>query len=612
MFDAFLWLLFDKDSQNQKDFAIKTLDENGQVISGLDHEVAGEFELNGNKFTLRKVYSEKWTRKRGGAKAEFTGHTTDYFLNGVPVKKNEYVDFISGIVDEDVFKLITSPTYFNEQLHWQKRRQVLLQVCGDISDSDVIASDKALAKLPVILGDRSIEEHRKVIAARRSEINKELEKIPVRIDEALRSLPDIEGLNEKEIEGQLDTLEIKRIERQGELTRVLSGGQIAEKKRQLAEAESELLKIETAFYAKRNTEAQAKIKLLNGVNQKINNIENTIKQHENTIKHNKNAIEKAEKQISELRAKWHEINSKEFTFEQSDTCPTCGQTLPEEQLQEAREKALEQFNLEKSQKLQEINDTGKEMKANIEDIQKQTAELEAEINRLNSHLAQEQQAAALLQKQVDDLQGAIQQALDSEDHREINLKIYKLKDEIEKLQAGNQEETEQIRTEIAALSSKIINLEQLKAKMELHKITNKRIEDLKALEKQLATEYEKLEEELYLTEQFIRAKVQLLEEKINSRFKMARFKLFDVQVNGGVVECCETLYNGVPYSSGLNNAARINVGLDIINTLSEYYGFNAPIFVDNAEAVTELIQTKGQVIRMVVFEGDKKLRVEVQ
>ena len=75
---------------------------------------------------------------------------------------------------------------------------------------------------------------------------------------------------------------------------------------------------------------------------------------------------------------------------------------------------------------------------------------------------------------------------------------------------------------------------------------------------------------------------------------------------------CETTYNGVPYSGGLNNAARINTGLDIINTLSEHYGFVAPIFVDNREAVTQLIETKAQVISLVVSKPDKVLRVEYE
>ena len=119
-----------------------------------------------------------------------------------------------------------------------------------------------------------------------------------------------------------------------------------------------------------------------------------------------------------------------------------------------------------------------------------------------------------------------------------------------------------------------------------------------------------MEQELYLTEEFIRTKVNLLEEKINGMFQYARFNLFKTNINGGLEEICETTYKGVGYSAGLNNAARINVGLDIINTLSKHYGILAPIFIDNAEAVTKLIPTDSQTISLIVSEPDKELRVE--
>jgi len=103
LFDSFVYLLFDKDSNNKSDFAIKTLDENNNELHGLDHEVEGIFDLDDQELTLRKVYSEKWAKKRGSATKDFTGHTTDYFINGVPSKLKEYKDKVSSIVDEDVF-----------------------------------------------------------------------------------------------------------------------------------------------------------------------------------------------------------------------------------------------------------------------------------------------------------------------------------------------------------------------------------------------------------------------------------------------------------------------------------------------------------------------------
>ncbi|MGG4032987.1 ATP-binding protein, partial [Paenibacillus cisolokensis] len=166
LFDAFTWALFDKDSQNKKDFEIKTLGPDGKVLEhGTNHEVEVVLLVNGKHRTLRKVFSEKWTKKRGAVTAEFTGHTTDYYVDGVPVKKSEYADVVSSIVDEDLFKLLTNPSYFNEVLKWQERRKILIEVCGDVSDAEVITSNPELSELTGLLGERTLEGHRKMLAA---------------------------------------------------------------------------------------------------------------------------------------------------------------------------------------------------------------------------------------------------------------------------------------------------------------------------------------------------------------------------------------------------------------------------------------------------------------
>jgi hypothetical protein len=161
-----------------------------------------------------------------------------------------------------------------------------------------------------------------------------------------------------------------------------------------------------------------------------------------------------------------------------------------------------------------------------------------------------------------------------------------------------------------ALQRKIDELARIDAAAGQRQAGEARIAELQAQEKHLTAEYAELEQQTYLTEEFMRTKVACMEEKINSRFKLARFRLFEQQVNGALNEVCEVLGPDlVPYNSGLNNAARINTGIDIINTLSEHYGFSAPIFVDNAEAVTKLIDTPSQLIRLVVAAGEKQLRV---
>lgn len=613
LYDSFLWLLFDKDSQNKKDFAIKTLDSSGQELHGLEHSVEAVLELdNGQRLTLRKVFTEKWTKKRGSAKAVFTGHTTDYYVDGVPVKKGEYEDRIAAIADESIFKLLTNPTYFNEQLHWQKRRELLLQVCGDITDDEVIASDKALSELPAILGGRKLDEHKKIILGRRAEINKELEKIPVRIDEITRSLPDISDIDADAIPGKITDLKARVREKNEEIARIEGGGQVAEKVKALREVEARLLDIRNRHRSQVDDRAEARRRDLRKVKDNIFNLQRAIHDKERTLEGNNRLIAEKEAEAAKLRDDWYAVNDRQFEYSQESTCPTCGQPLPEEKLAAAREKALADFNRTKAEELEKISRQGKALKADIERLWAKNTGIENEITGLNEQLAGAEQDAANIQQAIDDITKAVGDVTQNPEYAKAMEEKESIEAEIAQLKSGNDAQVSVVKAQISALENEIGKMERVLAQVDQHRRGQERIAQLQAQEKELATEFEKLEGELYLTEQFIRAKVSLLEEKINSRFKMARFKLFDVQVNGGIQEVCETTYQGVPYTSGLNNAARINVGLDIINTLAEHYGFAPPVFIDNREAVVNLIETRGQLISLIVSGQDKKLRVELE
>jgi len=608
LFDAFSWLLFDKDSANRKDFEIKTLGVDGEPVHGLEHEVEGVLEIGGRQLGLKKVYSENWTKKRGSLEREFTGHTTNYFIDGVPVKKNEYEARIASIVDEDAFKLLTNPRHFNEVLHWQDRRKLLLEVCGDLSDAEVIASDSKLAKLPEILNGHKLEDHRKVIAARRSEINKDIEKIPVRISEVQRGLPD--AINAPSLKTELEDLKEKRNAKAQELANLEAGGGVAEKTKGLRVIEAEILKVEREQWTVAADETQvAKVELrkledeADGLGRAIQNIQAEVVEKQNTVK-------RLEELLDTLRQDWSVTNSENFTFEQSDTCPACGQSLPPEQLEAAREGAINNFNLKKASKLASITTEGTSAKARIEALNKEVGVLELENTNNEARLTE-------LNKEIDGARADLA-ALENKEtvtpaslvYVELTQKKSAIETDIEKLKATNSGAVEAVRLILSAIDAKIADCESAIAQIKQREAGLQRIEELKSAERTLAKEYERLEGELYLTEQFVRAKVSLLEDRINSRFELARFKLFNQLVNGGVEEVCETMFLGVPYSSALNNSARINIGLDIINTLSKHFQFDAPIWIDNAEAVTQLLQTEGQQIRLYVSESDRVLRIE--
>lgn len=610
LFDGFTWLLFDKDSQNKKDFQIKTLDSRGNALHGLEHEVEATLVVDGKRITLRKVFSEKWTKKRGSATAEFTGHTTDYFIDGVPVKMNEYKDRVDQIVSEDIFKLLTSPTFFNEQLKWQERRKILLKVCGDVSDDEVIASNRELAKLPAILNGRSIEDHRKVIAARRAEINKELDKIPVRIDEVQRSAPDTNGLDEQVLQREISALKEQIDSKEAELFRVRSGGEIVVKEKRLREIEGELLEIKNRLQAGTLEKVAAKRQDVSTLKGQFSDLKLQISEKRWTIDRNIQRIVDHQAEANRLRQQWHEVNSETFEHHHDTNCPTCGQALPEEQIQAAHQKAQADFNRRKAEHLEQITAKGKTAAAEAKRLEQENAALARDIEAVEQQLAAKENEIRAAEAELNDLQAGIKDADSDPQYSAKKQEAAVVQQEIDQLCASVQEAAAKVREEIARLKVQVEILEQEKAKFSQVRSAELRIAELSAREKELAAEFERLEQELFLTEEFIRTKVNLLEEKINSKFRFARFKLFEQQINGGLAEVCETTFNGVPYSGGLNNAARINVGLDIINTLAEHHNITAPIFIDNAEAVTQLIETHGQQIRLIVSEKDKQLRVE--
>lgn len=612
IFDGELWLLFDKDSQNKKDFAIKTLDKDGKVLHNLDHEVEGVFLVDGKTLTLKKVYSEKWTQKRGAVTKEFSGHTTDYYIDGVPVKKKEYDELISSLISEDVFKLLTSPSYFNEQLKWQDRRKVLLEVAGDVTDAEVIASNKDLEMLLDVLNGRSIEDHRKVIAARRKEINEQLEKIPVRIDEIHRNLPDLSAVNKSSLESQIDQINTEIDGKQDLISNIRNGAAITQKQKDIQEIEIELLKIKQQHESGSNDQLYKLKARIQEEESNVSLIHSKAKHIQSQIKFNDDKLKQTERQLQEWRNEWSVVNSKEFTHDDQCACPTCGQDLPEEQVNSAREKALSQFNLDKSKQLEEITAKGKEGASRKQSLLEENSGLEKEYQKYQDQVNEKQDKVSKLKEQLKQIESTITDITENPQYVEKLQEKQQKQKEIAELQSSALESIEAIQTEIVQLKQKRDQLNAVLGQFAVSKQTEKRIKELEEQQKNLAAEFEKLEHELYLTEEFIRSKVNLLEDKINSKFKYARFKLFETQINGGLQEVCETMYDGVPYSSGLNNAAKINVGLDIINTLSVHYGFKAPIFVDNAEAVTKLIDIDTQVISLVVSENDKQLRVETK
>ena len=600
-FDAFIWLLFGKDSKGAE--LSEDIKTRSQVDNGQEHEVEAVLLLDdGSHIKLKRTFREIWTKKRGSATETFSGHTTDFFIDDVPAKKREYSDRINSIISEEKFKLLTDPLYFKNQMDWKDRRKILLEVCGDVSDEDVIASKEELAELPGMLAGKSIEDYRKILQARRTKMNDELRKIPVRIDEAQRNLPDVESLNAEVIQTELEDFKKTQMELNRKILKIQDGGAAADKQREIAELDTKQAEIKNRYDHEVNKKALLNLSVISELNSKKNRMESGIDDSRKKIEFLQKVITSGGEKLQQLRAEWKEINAEQFTASVDDTCPTCGQKLPADRVEAAMQQALEGFNFSKSNLLAENSKTGKATKAKLIESGEQIEKLQADIASMQAKIAETDTEIERLKAGTDE----VKEYQNDITYCAAEAQKSRLRKEIDDLNKDTSIETNKLQAEIRSLDTDVQSRQEKLALIKTNHDGKARIEELQEEQKKLVVEFEELEHALYLTDLFIKTKVSMLDKKINSKFRIAQFRLFETQVNGGLSECCDVLYDGV---ARMSNSQEIKVGLDVIRTLSKHYGISTPIFVDNCESITELPPMDGQVIRLIVSAEDKELRI---
>lgn len=597
VFDALCWLLFGKDSLDRADFQIKTL-KNGEPVHNVNHMVQAAFDYeDGTGFTLKRIYREKYSNPRGG-EVKLTGHTTDYFINDVPSKEKEYKAFINNMINEDVFKLITNPLFFNEQYTWQNRRKLLLEMCGDVDDASVINSKEELKRLTDLLNGRSVDEQRKIIASKKTAINKELDMIPVRIDEAVKCKPTpLEA--EQKLKDDIATIKtaIKQLEEdKSVIINGLDGAErtakIRELKRKLADRKSQLMNEHTE--KERRLEHEYKLSLV-----QLQMAETERDRYKDREYELDTQIKQEEARIDKLQAEFDEFNQSQFNKE---LCPTCGQELPASKYEELQAK----FNKNKAEKLEEwqaLIDSAKALKQNYIE-QKEIMQVKAD--GMSSQIEE-------LSNNKDTKQKAMNEV--GEVDLDNDVQVNDLKAELFMLELDedntSDDQLKRIDSELSELADKRSTLQTELTKYDVIRDITKRINELEQEQQRLINEKNLVDETAFLLDEFVKAKVEMLEDTINKHFTITTFKMANVLVNGSVEDCCETMVDGVPYRS-LNNAARINAGIDIINALTKFYNVTAPVFIDNAEAVTKFVNCNSQTIKLIVDETCKELCVDLE
>lgn len=607
IYDGLTWLLFGKDSHGKKDFDIKPLAPDGSVKDhGAITSVSAVLLVNGEERVLRRTYYEIWSTKRGNAESSFDGHSSDYFLDGVPCKKTEFTRWVGEIINENAFRLLTSITYFAAEMPWQERRAALFDVAAVAEDEEILASDVRFNPLTEAMKGLSLDGFRKKLTVRRKELNRVSNDTPARLDECAKTVTDLCSIDFDALERQKRQVQDRRTAAQRELAQAEQDGGQMELQNQLSSVRNELGRLENenaAYRLKQRAGSGQKEKEMEQVRQAIN----ALHAQENRCRRDLEYLRKRQKQLEDevagYRARWTAIHSEQF---QGGVCPTCGQNLSADKL-EASRSAFEQDKSDRKAKA--VADANR-AKAVLKGIQEDAARLEQElaeglkqVEELNSRLHQLEEAP---EAEITDMEDyAVRKAELEVETAELQKKLDTLDEQSAVQRKGLRDTLDDLNKELDRISGEL-------AKKTALDYAKGRMEELRKGANAAANELNQVDGLLFLCEEFLRYKARFIEESINRRFSLVRFRLFREQINGGLEDCCDVTVNGVPYATGLNSGARVNAGIDIINTLSRHYDAQVPLFVDNAESVTRLEQADTQVIRLVVSENDKELRLELQ
>ena len=535
---------------------------------------------------------------------ELTGHTTDYYYNDVPCSLAEYKLKVDSIISEEFQKLLSNPLYFNSTLGWKDRRVVLSKIVGEISDKEVYSTFKKenQEQLQTLLSSgKTLEDYKREYAVKRKKIKDELDLIPSRIDEAHRSLPEAKNWESIDNDIQFNEAQIRTID-----------SQIEDATKQMDSKFAEVNKVKQTKFQKEqelqaviNEEAIESKKDYNKAVAEASDVKHIIQLNMNNAKQQGELIYEIEGKIqvateanNKLREQFAEENAKVFEFDSTAfSCNSCKREYDTDKIEEIKANALTKFKEFQANTLSQIREKGQTNKALIETLQTSIDELKKKKDGYNLTIEAKQAELKATEEKVKTLE------LNVNSQKEDSLKVIQLKKEISEI----------VIPEVVAVDNSILKLRknhlqaeidtlklQLHDKVQIEK-GNIRIEELSQQQRALAQEIASFEQVEMLIDKFNNSKMDLIEQKVNDKFSLVKFKMFNQLVNQTYEDCCILLSNGVEWSD-LNTASKINSGLEVIKVLSEFYEVSAPIFLDSKESVSSLLPIDSQLITLSVDE----------
>lgn len=614
LYDAYLWLLFGKDSTGRSDgangFNVKTTGEDGKPIYRLEHSVTAVLEVDGKEIKLQRSLVEKW-QKVNGTTDEVMKDETQYFINDVRTgTKKEYQAEISEIISEDVFRMITNPYYFTS-LSAETQKDMLLEMVGNIDDEEVAATDPDFLALLDQINGTSLAKWAREIAAKKKACNDALATIPASIETAQKLMPESE--NWAVLEKQLKEVQdrVKEIDAQIADKSALNDEAYKRKMALMKQQADKRIKLQDRENTIRMEANAAHNKALSDIQQMENELsiyQKNLDNYRNDKMNVDGKIDELNGKLVEMREQFKAVAKEQFPEPSGDVlvCPTCGEPYKGENLENAIAKLRGNFEQSKSKRQKDIQTKGKQYKAEYDRAVEQQTKLTGLIAKLEDD-------ALEIKGNIEIKKNNIPVAGNADEAIANDKECIALRNDIAEIANQLQVEVPQadvseLQNEKADSNAAIADINKRLGKRAMIERVYKEIADLE--EKRIANNQAKADlekwEDVYL--RFQKAKDEVLMQRINGLFNVVSFSFVKEQKNGGEKVTCYCMVNGVPYAD-VNACGKVNAGLDIINAICATKGISAPIFIDNRESFNQIIPTISQIVNLKV-SNDKSLTIK--
>lgn len=606
---AITYVLFGSDI-NGRQLDIKTLDENNKVIKDIPHEAELTLSVDEDVITLKRTLTDSW-------KGDSVKNTFKYFINGEVATAGDFKKTVDDICQEKTFRLCSSPTEF-VSMNWQDQHAFLSTLVPAVTFEDVAQGDEKYDFIADSVKKNATNNLIKHLKYNRNEVQKSLEQVPTRLTELNKLLPNEEE-NWEELENTLADKKNALNEVNGKITSINCGNanDVAKDgiRNKLTFANKRIANMEQSARNEASLEAEKHQSDVITCNDAVAKAQREVEDLKATIRSCTDTRVNVGKQLEEAKAKakegskeFKEVSSSQWSWNDDDSfCPHCGQVLPQDRLQEIKKESNEKFNQDKATKLKELAELAASIKKEISDsnqLLKENDDKEAEtLGKLKAARENLSSAERELGKVKLEQPKTYEVILsEKEEYAKVKEEIKQLQAELDKPTATDEEASrliEGLYDKRDSLENEIEYLEERYAQKATIDKVNVRITEVNADKAKFQSQIDKLDEQIDIASEYVQRSFEILSERVNDKFSFVKWIMFQTTNDGEKKPYCECSHNGVPYS-GLNSASKINAGIDIAHTISNFYEVSVPMVIDGCESIQKPIYEGGQQIRFSV------------